>query len=211
MSSKSNKSFTMLPKVMLAIFATIAVAAPATKVDEARSFDIIDKARSFDAVDEARSFEPIDERDVDAELDDRDLEVELDDRDSAASLEARAETESWGGNGRRVSGRSCPGSPVRGSPFKISGGRGRVHLYYSAANGGTNCAWVDNLTGKPREMAIHLSQTSDYRHFSSNAGNFEKFAGSVRVTKLKGKCITLYAWVEGGRGYESPKNFHYAV
>ncbi len=94
----------------------------------------------------------------------------------------------------------CPGSRV-GKYQLYAGGEvpdhfkhGHIEVWYSSANGGTNCVLVyDDVAGK-HWMTVGVRLSSG-RKSHTDSGRFHTYAGPVKVTKTKGKCISLYGEV----------------
>lgn len=94
----------------------------------------------------------------------------------------------------------CPGSRV--GKYQLYGGgevpdhfrHGHIEVWYSSANGGTNCVLVyDDVAGKHwMTVGVRLSNSLKTR---SDSGRFYTYAGPVKLTKTKGKCISLYGEV----------------
>ncbi|MGI5377110.1 hypothetical protein ACQEV2_23270 [Streptomyces sp. CA-251387] len=90
----------------------------------------------------------------------------------------------------------CPGSQIDTYNIKDENGStwGSIYLYYSSANGGTNC--VINMTkkyaGQRHYMDVKLWHSSDD---DKDEGYFYEYAGPALVTNSNGKCITLSGWV----------------
>lgn len=81
-----------------------------------------------------------------------------------------------------------------------------AYLYYSSANGGTNCAsLVAKKFAGPRHymsVGINVSGRSGYKE---DEGQYSSYAGPVSQTGTDGHCINLLLWetvpgvVDGGR------------
>ncbi|MEU3664100.1 hypothetical protein AB0E77_30820 [Streptomyces sp. NPDC032940] len=90
----------------------------------------------------------------------------------------------------------CPGSQIDTYNIKDENGStwGSIYLYYSSANGGTNC--VINMTkkyaGQRHYMDVKLWHSGDS---DKDEGYFTQYAGPATVTNSNGKCITLSGWV----------------
>lgn len=95
----------------------------------------------------------------------------------------------------------CPGNRV--GKYQLYGGgevpdhfkHGHIEVWYSSANGGTNCVLVyDDMAGKHwMTVGVRLSSGRKER---TDSGRFHTYAGPVKVTKTKGKCISLYGEVK---------------
>lgn len=88
---------------------------------------------------------------------------------------------------------SCPGHEVATyRHYWKTGGPtyGYTHLYYSSANGGTNCiAYVPSLdVGTKRYMGLEFRFTAGGRNY----GDFAYYAGPVVATNMDGKCVYFH-------------------
>ena len=84
----------------------------------------------------------------------------------------------------------CPGSLVDTyTPANTLGDtQGSLKLYYSSANGGTNCVMLfDNAPGS-HSMTVTLRR-SDLNYQGSDSGVFETYAGGVLVPSTNGRCV----------------------
>lgn len=98
---------------------------------------------------------------------------------------------------------NCPGGMVSGFPKQVQnsvGERlGRVELFYSSANGGTNCTkFYDQLSGS-YNMSAQL-RLEGISHWGVDAGTFSTYAGGVLVTGTAGKCVWVKATLSLGVG-----------
>ncbi|MDR0960436.1 MAG: hypothetical protein LBM23_08850 [Propionibacteriaceae bacterium] len=110
---------------------------------------------------------------------------------------ANAGTFSRIGNGGAVA--SLVNNQCRGYSKIDSGtfakGKARWELYYSNANGGTNCFLVRNLSGGEHNMTAAIStlpQRGTWA-FGQDSGKYKSYAGGVTVTRAAGKCV----WIKG--------------
>ncbi|MEU8262972.1 hypothetical protein AB0C02_20370 [Micromonospora sp. NPDC048999] len=97
-------------------------------------------------------------------------------------------------------GASCPGTEL--SPHRDAyGGAISVFIYYSSANGGTNCVWAQkNLNrDKSESMDILVGRCGTNNPgypcepivFDHDPGNFQYYAGPVKVTGTASRCIIV--------------------
>ncbi|MFH8493641.1 hypothetical protein [Streptomyces coeruleorubidus] len=87
----------------------------------------------------------------------------------------------------------CPGSLIDTYNTPASGEVwGQLRLYYSSANGGTNCAVLLAKkyygTTHYMEVGINISGSSDTK---LDSGAYSRYAGPVTVTRTNGHCIDL--------------------
>ena len=90
------------------------------------------------------------------------------------------------GNGTLPS--RCSGSKV-GEKKK---GKFHLEVYYSSANGGTNCAIFYNNTGQQQLLNLKISSL-DGRNLAEDNDFYYKYAGPVAIRGTKGKCINVVA------------------
>ncbi|MGK3206561.1 hypothetical protein [Amycolatopsis sp. MEPSY49] len=98
---------------------------------------------------------------------------------------------------------TCPGSEVSGFPKSLKNSLGELagslHLWYSSANGGTNCAKVyDDMSGS-HSMSVSIRR-SDQSTPVTDSGTFSTYAGGVVVTGTNGKCIYVSGNLSLGSG-----------
>lgn len=107
----------------------------------------------------------------------------------------------------------CPGTRV-GKYQLYAGGEvpdhfrhGHIEVWYSSANGGTNCVLVyDDAPGK-HWMTVGVMIPKAGAKIHTDSGRFYTYAGPVKVTKTKGTCISFYAEVmNGGISYRQAIN-----
>ncbi|MFV8187531.1 MULTISPECIES: hypothetical protein [unclassified Streptomyces] len=95
----------------------------------------------------------------------------------------------------------CAGTQVGTHNIKDTDGTvwGSIYVYYSSANGGTNCAVnVSKVyVGQPHHMEVHLFLGSKV---VSDSGTYSSYAGPVRVTGADGKCIDITGEVDAPSG-----------
>lgn len=113
---------------------------------------------------------------------------------------------------------SCAGSLVKHFPVKLSSKYGsvKIYVYYSKANGGTNCiiakksgAWA----GKKTFMNLGLYRY-DYRAAGAgypydvhDYGSYKYYAGAVWIPHTNGHCISAY--LDLGSGSSAKTQFKY--
>jgi hypothetical protein len=109
---------------------------------------------------------------------------------------------------------SCSGGQINAG--RVYDSSGRMHptaiwrLYYSTANGGTNCLkFWDNKSGT-HFMATDIWYAGNYALRTSDWGYFPNYAGAVNIGRASGRCIGIEARIEdGGRTYKRIINsFH---
>lgn len=110
-----------------------------------------------------------------------------------------------GGNGFRASG--CPGSVLNTYPLKsgtLAHPTARVKVYYSSANGGTNCAVVlDNKAGSHFLRVVIQNVPERPTNSASDYGTFTTYAGAVGIRNTNGKCVWVTATIrDNGRDYD---------
>lgn len=106
----------------------------------------------------------------------------------------------------------CPGSLIESIPVVTndSGFRyGTLLVYYSSANGGTNCAVTyrsPGFSGKSNmEAAVGRCRDSSTVPLCStdksdvDNGTYGTYAGPVSVTQTAGHCIVASGWIEEPR------------
>jgi hypothetical protein len=96
---------------------------------------------------------------------------------------------------------TCPGTEL--SPhLDAYGGAISIFIYYSSADGGTNCAWAQkNLNrDKSEHMEVfigrcgtgHATYPCEPLVFDRDSGNYQYYAGPVQVTGTADRCILVY-------------------
>jgi hypothetical protein len=87
---------------------------------------------------------------------------------------------------------SCSGSMVSGFPKvlknQLGDTQGSLRLYYSSANGGTNCAILYDVAPGAHAMTVTLKR-ADLSYQGSDSGTFETYAGGVAVTGAARQCV----------------------
>lgn len=86
----------------------------------------------------------------------------------------------------------CAGNYVGGR----TNGPFRLDVFYSSANGGTNCAILYNNAGVRVPMEVKISSTN-FVNSAWDQGNYISYAGRVAINGTAGKCIHLW----GGASY----------
>ncbi|MFF7447570.1 MULTISPECIES: hypothetical protein [unclassified Streptomyces] len=111
-----------------------------------------------------------------------------------------------------AAGYGCSGNLIDTYDVKTSNGvkYGVVYLYYSTADGGTNCAvTVDTYFGTRKHMAIFIDRcaagsvagrscASD--QYDSDSGNYITYAGPRQVTGSANRCIKLNGVIHNPSG-----------
>ena len=100
---------------------------------------------------------------------------------------------------------TCPGTEIHnyGLPKLLSNSLGEqagvLRLWYSTANGGTNCAKVyDNASGS-HSMSVSIRRENMTTPVT-DSGTFSTFAGGVVVTHTDGLCIYVSGSLSLGTG-----------
>ncbi|WP_411082658.1 hypothetical protein [Streptomyces sp. cmx-18-6] len=95
----------------------------------------------------------------------------------------------------------CSGSLV--GTYKLKQTNGTVmstaRVYYSTANGGTNCATntAGLYYGKVTQLSVAIER-GNLTGRQSDLGDYKYYAGPVRVTGTNGKCINIYVGATNG-------------
>lgn len=113
-----------------------------------------------------------------------------------------------------AAGWGCPGNQV--DVYDVGDGAvvdSQVHLFYSAANGGTNCAVnvkVGSLYGASTWVGVAIQRCDSYSSGGvcqgpqigdpSGSHVYLYYAGPVAVTQTAGKCVGLWASTDDGSG-----------
>ncbi len=113
---------------------------------------------------------------------------------------------------------SCAGSLVNHFPITRSTKYGKVtiYVYYSRANGGTNCiiavksgAWVGKKTFM--NLALwrddHRASGSGYPYNVYDSGAYRYYAGAISIPHTNGRCIS--ASLDLGYGSSAKTQFNY--
>lgn len=100
----------------------------------------------------------------------------------------------------------CSGTLIDG-PRSILDGKGTLYTYYSTANGGTNCAYVNNNTGKQTYMSITLDDTTDCKRSDSDSGSFYQYAGKVSLPGMATHCMQVRVTIDG-QSWASMRGWH---
>ena len=111
-----------------------------------------------------------------------------------------------GGNGFRAS--ACPGGVIGTYQLRDGGGtahpNARVQVYYSSANGGTNCAvLLDNEAGD-HYMRVTIGGRPEVPvNWASDYGTFSSYAGAVGIRSTDGQCVHITGTIrDNGREYD---------
>ncbi|WP_326944149.1 MULTISPECIES: hypothetical protein [unclassified Amycolatopsis] len=99
---------------------------------------------------------------------------------------------------------TCPGTELHKEglpkPLKNQLGEqaGTLRLWYSSANGGTNCAKVYDDASGSHSMSVSIR--TDTSATVTDSGTFSTFAGGVVVTGTNGHCIYVSGSLSLGTG-----------
>jgi hypothetical protein len=98
---------------------------------------------------------------------------------------------------------SCPGYLLSGFPISAKSGSNtlKLYVYYSSANGGTNCAIARKSGawyGKPTDLFVEIWKSSwgpeaDWPNAAWDQGDYKKYACAAYITGTNGKCIDVVA------------------
>ena len=98
---------------------------------------------------------------------------------------------------------SCPGYLLSGFPLPAKSGSNtlKLYVYYSSANGGTNCAIARKSGawyGKPTDLSVTIWRSSGspddlWPYAAWDIGDYKKYAGAAYITGTNGKCIDVVA------------------
>lgn len=89
---------------------------------------------------------------------------------------------------------SCSGTKL--ATFNLTSGMtifGKTELWYSSANGGTNCVITHNLSGPGAWVEVHL-QLDDGRA-AGDSGYYGSYAGASYLTNADGHCVKVTGYV----------------
>ncbi|WP_030269543.1 hypothetical protein [Streptomyces sp. NRRL B-24484] len=106
----------------------------------------------------------------------------------------------------------CSGNLVDSYDLKTDNGTGtkygELYLYYSSANGGTNCAAAVDThfgSGVTKYQSVFIwrcvagtkaGEFCDYDKSDSNDGTFAWYAGPAKITGTANRCIMVYGRVD---------------
>lgn len=97
---------------------------------------------------------------------------------------------------------TCPGNEVSGFPKSLKNSLGELagslHLWYSSANNGTNCAKVYDDASGSHSMSVSIRTENGTP--MTDSGTFSTYAGGVVVTGTNGKCIYVSGNLSLGSG-----------
>jgi hypothetical protein len=104
---------------------------------------------------------------------------------------------------------SCTGSRIDSMPLKAgSASAGRAELWYSAANGGTNCVIVyDNLAGS-HVIGAYIDRGNAGGWDKSDVGTYQYYAGPISLTNMSGTCVSWGGNMYVGNSYYSAFQFN---
>lgn len=104
---------------------------------------------------------------------------------NAPAASAATGTYGWASNGT-----SCYGSYINGGT--LAGGKFRWELFYSSANGGTNCIKMYNNTGVKQRMAVKV-ESGNHDRGAYDENYYVSYAGASRIHGVGNRCINFYA------------------
>lgn len=81
----------------------------------------------------------------------------------------------------------CPGSLV--GTYQV-GDSAQMKVWYSPANGGTNCIKTTSSKSSDRYMYVWAALT-DGTQINSDEGRYKYYAGPITLTNTAGKCLSL--------------------
>lgn len=94
-------------------------------------------------------------------------------------------------------GTTCPGSYIGGGALRDANGKAlpfRLDIFYSSANGGTNCAKLYNNSGVRTLMEVKIEVTGDPgNYYAFDSDKYISYAGAARVYKTAGRCINVWS------------------
>jgi hypothetical protein len=104
---------------------------------------------------------------------------------------------------------SCGGSRIDSMVLKAgSASAGRAELWYSGANGGTNCVIVyDNLAGS-HVIGAYIDRGNSGGWDKSDVGNFQYYAGPISLKNMARTCVSWGGNLYVGRTYYSAFRFN---
>lgn len=82
---------------------------------------------------------------------------------------------------------NCPGELV--GTYQV-GGSAQMKVWYSRAEGGTNCIKTTSSTQNERYLYIWAS-LSDGSQSNSDEGRYKSYAGPLTIKNTAGKCLSL--------------------
>lgn len=104
---------------------------------------------------------------------------------ASAMVVAAPDALAWGiGVHGACSGRLIDQSPLHHGSKKA----GRAELYYSSANGGTNCTMVKDLVSGSHWMQAYLA-VPGAPDYADDYGKFSEYAGGTFIYPTNGKCV----------------------
>lgn len=96
---------------------------------------------------------------------------------------------------------SCPGSQVSESPRSKTVGSSKItlYIYYSSANGGTNCAIArksGSWYGKPTWLNLEIwrsdsAPSASWPYAAYDRGRYSYYAGAAYIQNTNGRCIDV--------------------
>ena len=79
-------------------------------------------------------------------------------------------------------------------------GYGRVEVWYSPKNGGTNCVMVYDLLPGAHYMQARIRIPNSAKDVS-DVGTYEYYAGGAQISGTDGKCIEIDAFIRVSGAY----------
>ncbi|MFC7024202.1 hypothetical protein ACFQHV_13735 [Promicromonospora thailandica] len=86
---------------------------------------------------------------------------------------------------------SCSGSIVHQAGLWLPGGNqvGRVELWYSSANGGTNCVITRSFLGSKTDGIGAYLWLQDGRNVFDSSASYNSYAGGAWISNAAGVCV----------------------
>jgi hypothetical protein len=96
----------------------------------------------------------------------------------------------------------CSGSEIDTYNIKDTDGSiwGTIHLYYSSADGGTNCAVNVARKYYGQRHMLEISMLQGNRSDTDRNHYYYEYAGPVSLNHMNGKCVTVGGWVTSPSG-----------
>ena len=104
---------------------------------------------------------------------------------------------------------NCSGTQIDSMALKAgSRSAGRAELWYSSASGGTNCVIVyDNRAGR-HYIGAYIDRGNSGGWDDGDVGNYEYYAGPIKLTKMSGTCVSWGGELIIGNTYYSAFRFN---
>lgn len=86
---------------------------------------------------------------------------------------------------------SCSGTVVAQDTLWLPGGNqvGRVELWYSSANGGTNCVITHSYLGSRTDGIGAYLWIQDGRNIADASSSYDSYAGGAWISNASGLCV----------------------